>query len=326
MRHGDDSKILDPEYLTSPGGRYVCKHAVIIFLAQDVDPVAIAILVGFATLVLAILLMSGKKRSIALDADKYQAFVLTKKEQVSHDTRLFRFALQSKDHVLGLPIGQHISLRFKDANEKIVSRSYTPTSSDDEIGYVDFVIKVYFPNVHPKFPDGGKMSHYLEQLSIGDTIDMMGPKGKLEYKGKGLFEITKKPVQSRKVTKVGMIAGGTGITPMLQIINAIIKEGAKVEMSLLFANQSEEDILLRSMIEELAAKHKNFKFHYTLDRPPTPWSYSSGFVTDEMLKLHLPGPASDTIILMCGPPPMIEYACIANLKKLSYSEDMYYSF
>jgi cytochrome-b5 reductase len=51
-----------------------------------------------------------------------------------------------------------------------------------QVGYVDFVIKVYFPNSHPKFPEGGKMSHHLAKLSIGDTVDMMGPKGKLEYK------------------------------------------------------------------------------------------------------------------------------------------------
>jgi NAD(P)H-flavin reductase len=57
----------------------------------------------------------------------------------------------------------------------------------------------------------------------------------------------------RKVRKIGMIAGGTGITPMLQIINAIMKEKkSSIELSLLFANQTEQDILLREMIEDLA--------------------------------------------------------------------------
>lgn len=48
-----------------------------------------------------------------------------------------------------------------------------------------------------------------------------------------------------------MIAGGTGITPMLQIISAVIREGGRLEMSLIFANKSEDDILLRNMIESL---------------------------------------------------------------------------
>lgn len=61
--------------------------------------------------------------------------------------------------------------------------SYTPVSSDNTIGFVDFVIKVYFANVHPKFPDGGQMSQHLESLQLGDTIDVRGPKGALQYKG-----------------------------------------------------------------------------------------------------------------------------------------------
>jgi cytochrome-b5 reductase len=35
---------------------------------------------------------------------------------------------------------------------------------------MDLVIKVYFANVHPRFPEGGKMSQHLESLSLGDTI------------------------------------------------------------------------------------------------------------------------------------------------------------
>ena len=37
-------------------------------------------------------------------------------------------------------------------------------------GYMDLVIKVYHANVHPKFPDGGKLTQYLESMSIGQTI------------------------------------------------------------------------------------------------------------------------------------------------------------
>ncbi|CAN0537542.1 unnamed protein product, partial [Scytosiphon promiscuus] len=57
--------------------------------------------------------------------------------------------------------------------------------------------------------------------------------------------------EKRQVRKVGMMAGGTGITPMLQIIAAVMREGARLEMSLIFANKSEDDILLRNMIESL---------------------------------------------------------------------------
>ena len=56
------------------------------------------------------------------------------------------------------------------------------------------------------------------------------------------------------------------------------------------------------------------------------WKYSSGFINAEMISEHLPPPGASTQILMCGPPPMIKFACLPNLDKLGYSEDMYVPF
>lgn len=50
-------------------------------------------------------------------------------------------------------------------------------------------MQVYFKNVHPKFPDGGKMSQHLESMQIGDHIEVRGPNGLLTYEGKGLYLI-----------------------------------------------------------------------------------------------------------------------------------------
>lgn len=46
-------------------------------------------------------------------------------------------------------------------------------------------LQVYYKNVHPKFPEGGKMSQYLDSMTVGDTIDFRGPNGLLVYKGTG---------------------------------------------------------------------------------------------------------------------------------------------
>lgn len=121
-------------------------------METTVSAVAIAVLVG-VVLILAVV-SSMNKPKIALDSEKWQGFELTEIEKISHDVRRFRFALQSDKHVLGLPIGQHISLKFTDAEGKEVQRSYTPVSSNDDIGYVDFVIKIYFRDTHPRFPEG----------------------------------------------------------------------------------------------------------------------------------------------------------------------------
>lgn len=45
---------------------------------------------------------------MALNPKKKIPFALTEKIELSRNTRLYRFALQSPRHKLGLPIGQHM--------------------------------------------------------------------------------------------------------------------------------------------------------------------------------------------------------------------------
>ncbi|OQR94360.1 NADH-cytochrome b5 reductase [Achlya hypogyna] len=276
--------------------------------------------------------VAGRKSAlVTLKADETVMLKLIEKESLSPDTRRFRLALPTPEHVLGLPVGQHISLRYTDADGKLVLRSYTPVSSDDVVGYVDLVVKVYFKNVHPKFPDGGKMSQYLENMAIGDSIEVSGPKGKLTYVGKGVchfkHRVKDTTVEVRKAKKIGMIAGGTGITPMLQVIRYALRDPSETtEFHILFANQTENDILLRDELDAMARDHKNVKVWYTLDRPGDNWAYSSGFVNKEMLAAHMPAPGDDTQIFMCGPPPMLKFAVLPALEELGYTAPMLFTF
>jgi len=293
--------------------------------------VGVALGVGILTVVGLKVFCGKKKRKVTLEASNVNyPLQLVDREEISHDTRRFRFALPSDEHCLGLPVGQHVYLSAK-INGELVIRPYTPTSSDDDLGYVDLVIKVYFPNVHPRFPDGGKMSQYLENMELGSTINFRGPSGNLVYGGGGQFIIKKDkkaPEERKMAKKVGMIAGGTGITPMLQLVRAVLKDPRdKTKMWLLFANQTESDILLRTELEDVAAEYPDrFQLWYTLDRPEEGWKYSKGFVNADMIKDHLPPAGDDTLILMCGPPPMINFACKPALKELGYTEERQFAY
>ena len=274
---------------------------------------------------------------VFLDRERKSA-TLVGKESLSHDVCRFRFALPNPRMVFGLPIGKHFKIwapnaegvkpgewngrADAEADHDEVHRTYSPTSSNADVGHFEMVLKIYKGGVVDRFPDGGKVSQYLDSLPIGAKLDVAGPYGLVEYAGKGKFLIRRK---ERKVRRVGMIAGGTGLTPLLQIIKtALADPDDDIELSLLFANQTEEDIFLRSELEVLAQAHPNqFKIWYTLDRPPKDgsWKFSSGFINEDMLKEHMPPPSTDddsTLILMCGPPPMIKFACRPNLDKLGY--------
>ncbi|KAK3064368.1 NADH-cytochrome b5 reductase [Coniosporium uncinatum] len=227
-----------------------------------------------------------------LNPTTFQSFPLKEKTVLSHNTAIYRFALPSSTSILGLPIGQHISLAATlpdPANNnapKQVVRSYTPISGDHQPGFFDLLIKSY-----PQ----GNISRHLSTLKIGDTMDVKGPKGAMVY-------------TPNMIRHFGMIAGGTGITPMLQVVRAIIrgrKAGDTTEVDLIFANVNEEDILLREDLDELARSDEHFRVHYVLNNPPEGWTGGVGFVTPEMISKWLPKPAKDVKICICGPPPMV---------------------
>ncbi len=152
---------------------------------------------------------------------------------------------------------------------KEVVRSYTPISSDENRGYFDLLIKSY-----PQ----GNISKHMGTLKIGDTLKVRGPKGAMVY-SPGL------------VKRFGMIAGGTGITPMLQIIRAIVRGRRRnggndsTEVDLIFANVNYEDILLKEDLDALAKEDPHFRVYYVLNNPPEKWDGGVGFCTPEMIKV-----------------------------------------
>ena len=169
--------------------------------------------------------------------------------------------------------------------EKEVVRSYTPISSDEDKGFFDLMIKSY-----PQ----GNISAHMTTLKIGDTMKVRGPKGAMVYK-------------SNMCRRIGMIAGGTGITPMLQIVRAINRGRPqdKTKIDLIFANVNPDDILLKDQLDDLNREDPNFSVYYVLNNPPEKWDGGVGFVTADMIKAKLPPPAADIKILICGPPPMV---------------------
>ncbi|KAJ0366823.1 hypothetical protein COL154_003703 [Colletotrichum chrysophilum] len=180
----------------------------------------------------------------------------------------YRFGLPSEKSVLGLPIGQHISIGANcpqpDGTSKEIVRSYTPISGDHQPGYFDLLIKSY---------PTGNISKHMASLKVGQTLKVKGPKGAFVY-------------TPNMVRHFGMIAGGTGITPMLQIIRAVIRgraAGDKTQIDLIFANVTPQDILLKEDLDALAKEDSGFRVHYVLDKPPQGWTGGVGYVTADMI-------------------------------------------
>ncbi|KAF2236040.1 NADH-cytochrome b5 reductase [Viridothelium virens] len=241
-------------------------------------------------------------------------------ENINHNTKKFRFSLPEEDDVSGLKIASALITKYKGPEmEKPVIRPYTPTSDEDSRGFLDFVIKKY-PN--------GPMSEHLHSMTPGQRLDMKGP-------------IPKYPYEANKLSHIGMVAGGTGITPMYQVLRAIFKNPEdKTKVTLLYGNVSEDDILLKRELEDLENTYpQRLRVFYTVDKPSESWQNAKGFITKEMVKTAFPEPKTENLkIFVCGPPGM--YKAISGtknsptdqgelsgiLKDLGYSKDQVYKF
>lgn len=82
-------------------------------------------------------------------------------------------------------------------------------------------------------------------------------------------------------------------------------------------NPAEDNILVRPELEAIAKKYH-----------PKAWNYSTGFISKEMIAkyLYIPDASKKIQIFMCGPPPMIKFACYPNREALGFTDGDWFTF
>ena len=106
------------------------------------------------------------------------------------------------------------------------------------------------PRVNASLPLTPRAAHsgrYIYSANVGDKIEMKGPFQKFAY-------------EPNQWEAVAMVAGGTGITPMYQVLLEILGNPRdKTQVRLVYASRSSEDIILKDELDALAAVYPNFK-------------------------------------------------------------------
>ena len=188
----------------------------------------------------------------------------------------------------------------------LVIRSYTPVSKPEEEGYFELLMKRY---------TYGKMSTHLFNLRIGDTLDMRGPVGRFKYKP-DMYDT------------IGLVCGGTGLTPCLQVIRVIL-EGSeahleKTNLVLLYQNRTEEDILLKECLHEIQREYPDrLQVYFYLSSPPSHWGRDEyergGYISVDCMSSLLPRSSTD-IVGLCGPSGFNE-AMVQKLEEIGYDKE-----
>eukprot|EP01090_Pellita_catalonica_P014035 TRINITY_DN347_c0_g2_i1.p1 TRINITY_DN347_c0_g2~~TRINITY_DN347_c0_g2_i1.p1 ORF type:complete len:229 (+),score=39.61 TRINITY_DN347_c0_g2_i1:299-985(+) len=180
-------------------------------------------------------------------------------------------------------------------NKLYKAKPFTPITLDDT-GFMELLVKVY---------SEGRVSAYLGSIVPGDNILIKGrEKLKWDYQ---------KHMKNRndKLDTLVMLCGGTGITPFFQILKKYHKELTQDKLPLekfaiqkvflIFANRTEEDILLRQELEEMA-KLPQIEVTHILSQEPTDskWTGARGHISADLLKSVLPDSTERKYALVCG--------------------------
>lgn len=269
--------------------------------------------IGFIDSVESEALLAGEQQSDSddepaasfLNSRIWKKATLLSKVTVSWDTRIFKFKLEHEYQSFGMPVGQHAMIRLRDpATREVVIRSYTPISEIDQKGEVDVLVKVYFDTKERK---GGKMSQAIDALPIGHFADFKGPIGKFEYFGAGRCVVNGK---AKTVNSFVMISGGSGITPMYQVLRAIMQDKQdRTRCVLLDGNRLVEDILCKDELDALAKDNVDkFQLYHTLTQASDDWEGLRGRIAAPLLKKHASKAAHSeggkAMVLICGPDAM----------------------
>ena len=185
--------------------------------------------------------------------------------------------------------GQHYDIRLTAEDGYQAQRSYSIASEPEREGEVDITVE--------RINDGEVSSYLHDVLVPGDRIEARGPIG-----GYFVWEATMdEPLL--------LIAGGSGVVPLMSMIRHRAAAGARNPTSLLYSSRNFEDIIYYNELEKLRSANNGVQVFHTLTRSqPSDWKGYSRRIDQDMLK-DIAQPLGRAVqVFICGPTLLVESA------------------
>lgn len=198
--------------------------------------------------------------------------------------------------------GQFFTL-IVNVNGKEERRSYSVCSSPE----VD-----EFPAVAVKRVEGGIVSNYLNsEVKAGDTMQVIPPLGN--------FTTEFSANNSRNIV---LIAGGSGITPMMSLAKSALNIEPNSKVTLLYANRNADSIIFKSQLEALKDQFAQLEVIHVLENNDDNYGQHQGYISQSIVQ-QVKESVNDAQAeyFVCGPTPMMDIA-INSLKNLGVAEGL----
>ena len=235
----------------------------------------------------------GQRSLSTASTNTIQTITLRAKLQLTQSITLFRFDLPSTGAMMNYKVGQYIQYNYKG-----LKRYYSPISRPDDKGKLDLLIKVN---------DKGQMSTFFNEMALGEAAQIEGPLGDTQ------IDFT--PQSTTK--KLILIAGGTGIAPMIQMIRSVFYHELKMDIHLVYGANEPNELVYKDYLIHKALNHTQLTLTFLVDQPHFAWpvveneynkhiNYGVGFCTSQLLE-QLEGLRDEnTKIVICGPYKMCQ--------------------
>ena len=183
--------------------------------------------------------------------------------------------------------GQHIDLRLTAPDGYTAVRSYSIASAPNSDGRIEITVE--------RLPTGEVSPYLTQELMIGDELELRGPIG-------GWFvwrSDQKEPIQ--------LIAGGSGIVPLMSMIRSQASANSTAPFRLLYSVREPGDIFYRTELEALSATCPSVIANYAFTRVvPKDWPRPSGRVDRDLLASATWPASIGATCYVCGPSGFVE--------------------
>lgn len=214
---------------------------------------------------------------------------------------------RAKSIVLALPdwsghrAGQHVDVRLTAEDGYQAQRSYSIASAPEDAGQVTLTVE--------RLQEGEVSPYLVDELRTGDQLELRGPIG-------GYFVW-----ETDLASPLLLVAGGSGIVPLMAILRHRAAAGSRVPTRLLYSARAYEDLIYQTELDRLATDVSQLEVHYVLTRSQPPgWRGYSRRIDSSLLGEVAWPSVQEPLAFVCGPTAFVELVA-ASLLTLGYAPE-----
>jgi ferredoxin-NADP reductase len=183
--------------------------------------------------------------------------------------------------------GQHVDVRLTADDGYQAQRSYSIASAPEDAAQVALTVE--------RIEDGEVSPYLVDELAEGDQLELRGPIG-----GYFVWDV-------EMGGPLLLVAGGSGICPLMAMIRHRAARGSRVPTRLLYSSRALQDVIYRSELDRLASHADGLEVFHTLTRSrPSAWKGYARRIDRAMLAEVSFPPDRRPLCMVCGPTPLVE--------------------